>query len=98
MFDGNEMSILAMVGDLTSFGAAGLMGMMWLWERRQSRAYEQQINDCHKRILRDEERLDKLTKVVEQNTAALTRFNESQRVMIDTLKDLTREVKYEHTR
>ena len=85
------------MGDLTSLGAAGLMGMMWLWERRQSRSYEQQLSDCHARILRDEQRLEQLTKVVEQNTAALTRFNESQRVMIETLKDLSREVQHERT-
>lgn len=98
MFNGWAMSALALVGDLTSFGAAGLMGMMWLWERRQSRCYEQRLTDCHARILRDEQRLEKLTQVVEQNTAALTRFNESQRVMIETLKDLTREVQHERTR
>ena len=98
MFDAFGISVLAIVGDLTSFGAAGLMGMMWFWERRQSRTYEQQLGDCHTRILRDEQRLEQLTKVVEQNTAALTRFNESQRVMIETLKDLSREVQHGRTR
>jgi len=98
MFDALCTRAAAIVGDLTSFGAAGLMGMMWLWERRQSRIYEQQIGDCHARILRDEQRLEQLTKVVEQNTAALTRFNESQQVMIETLKDLSREVQHERTR
>lgn len=98
MFDTLDTSILAIAGELTSFGAAGLMGMMWLWERRQSRVYEQRLSDCHTRILRDEERLEQFVKVVEQNTVALTRSNESQRVMIETLKDLMREVQHERSR
>jgi len=98
MFDAFYTGAAAIVGDLTSFGAAGLMGMMWLWERRQNRVYEQRLGDSHARILRDEQRLEQLTKVVEQNTAALTRFNESQRVMIETIKDLSREVQHERTR
>jgi len=98
MFEALQMSLPAAVDGLASFGAAGLMGMMWLWERRQSRSYEQQLSDAHSRILRDEQRLKSLTQVVEHNTAALTRFNESQRVMIDTLKDLTQEVRHDRSR
>jgi RecJ-like exonuclease len=87
--------VLALVTDMTSFGAAGLMGAMWLWERRQSRIHEQQIREAHSRILRDEQRLEKLTRVVEHNTAALTRFEDSQRMMAETLKDLAREVRHD---
>ena len=65
--------------DLASFGAAGLMGAMWLWERRLSRQRDEQLCQAHERILRDEQRLDKLTDVVEQNTAAIVRFSEIQR-------------------
>ena len=93
-----QMGILAAVDEFASFGAAGLMGMMWLWERRQSRSYEQQIGEAHSRILRDEQRLESLTQVVEHNTAALARFTESQRAMIDTLKDLTQEVRHDRSR
>jgi hypothetical protein len=88
----------ALIPELASFGAAGLMGMMWLWERKQSFRYERQIREAHSRILRDEQRLAKLTQVVEQNTAALTRMTESQRMMMDTLRDLTREIHHEPTR
>ena len=91
-------AMLNMVPDLASFGAAGLMGMMWLWERRQGHTREQQISEAHSRILRDEQRLTKLTQVVEQSTAALTRMTESQRMMTDALRELTREVHYDPTR
>jgi hypothetical protein len=74
------------------------MGMMWLWERRQGVRQEQQLRDAHSRILRDEQRLSKLTQVVEQNTVAMTRMNESQRMMMDTLRDLTREIHHDSIR
>ena len=85
------MAFLSIMSDLASFGAAGLMGAMWLWERRLSRLREYQLNEAHDRILRDEERLEKLTRVVNQNTAAFTRFVETQRQVAETLKDLMRE-------
>ena len=88
----------AMIPDIASLGAAGLMGMMWLWERRQSYARDRQIREAHERILRDEQRLAKLTQVVEQSTAALTRMNESQRMMADALRELTREIHYDPRR
>ena len=89
------MEIVGIMSDLTSFGAAGLMGAMWLWERKLSREREQQIDQSHERIMRDEERLDKLTQVLEQNTAAIARFHEMQREAYDTLKQLIEEVHHD---
>ena len=88
------MFIQSIMTDLANFGAAGLMGAMWLWERRLSRQREQQLNEAHERIIRDEERLKMLTHVVDQNTAAVTRFSETQRQVVDALKDLTRELQH----
>lgn len=89
------MTILSYMSDLANFGAAGLMGAMWLWERRLGHARDQQISEAHQRILRDEERLSKLTEVVEQNTSAIVRFTETQRQVGEALKDLTREFHHE---
>jgi len=85
------MTLLSIVSDFASFGAAGLMGAMWLWERRLSRLREAQLTDAHGRILRDEQRLSKLVQVVEQNTAAVASFSETQRQVVDALKDLVKE-------
>jgi hypothetical protein len=57
---------------LTSLGTAGVMGAMWLWERRTSRQREQQIDEAHARIMSDRVLLDELLDVVRQNTAAIT--------------------------
>ena len=78
------LNALGMAGDLASFGAAGLMGGMWLWERRASRQREEQLTQAHERIMRDEQRLGQLTEVVEHNTAAITRFIETQRETCQT--------------
>ena len=92
------MDIVAIVSDLTSFGAAELMGAMWLWERKLSRLREEQIDQSHERIMRDEERLEKLTQVLEQNTAAISRFHEMQREAYDTLKQLIEEIQHDRVR
>jgi len=92
------MTLLAFMSDFASLGAAGVMGAMWLWERRLSRGHEQQLSDAHGRILRDEQRLEQLTRVVEQNTTAIGRFTETQRQVVETLRDLARELRDERTK
>jgi len=85
------MSLLGVMTDLANFGAAGLMGAMWLWERRLSRLREQQLTESHQRIGRDEQRLEMLMHVVEQNTSAIARFTETQRDVGEAVKHLTQE-------
>lgn len=80
------------ISDLASFGAAGLMGAMWLWERRHSRVREEQLNDAHQRIMRDEQRLNKIIKVVQHNTEAMVRFTETQHSVRQALADLREEI------
>lgn len=72
-----------MARDLSSLGAAGLMGVMWLWERRNSQKREQQLDDAHARILADRLQLDLLADLVRQTTAAITHLSGR----IDTLLD-----------
>ena len=73
------MFILAeIMPDLTSLGAAGLMGAMWLWERRTSQKREQQLDDAHARIMGDGVQLDQLIGVVRQNAEAISRLCTTQ--------------------
>ena len=58
----------------TNLSMAGLMGAMWLWERRTSRQREQQIDEAHARIMSDRVQLDQLLEVVQQNTQAMTKL------------------------
>ena len=60
--------------DLAGLGSAGLMGAMWLWERRNSRQREQQLDEAHQRIMGDRVQLEQVFTVVRQNTDALARL------------------------
>ena len=79
--------------DLASLGAAGIMGAMWLWERRNSRSREEQLTASHGRIIRDEQRLTSLIEVVEHNTEALVRFTETQQFVRQVLVELREEIR-----
>src|SRR3954471_1875000 len=71
--------------DFTSFGAAGLMGAMWLWERKTSRQREEQLDEAHVRILGDRLQLEQLIDVVKQNTEAMTRLSGTQDQLVRQL-------------
>jgi hypothetical protein len=64
------------VDQFTNLGVAGVMGAMWLWERRTSRVREQEIDEAHARIMADRVMLDQLMDLVQQNTQAMTRLTE----------------------
>jgi hypothetical protein len=70
----------------SSFGTAGVMGAMWLWERRQSSTREKQIDEAHERILSDKVQMDQLIALVRQNVEALDRLSAAQDQLLATLK------------
>ena len=71
---------------ITNLGAAGIMGAMWLWERRTSRQREQQLDACHDRILADRVSLDELMNVVRQNADAMIRLTVTQEQLLHELE------------
>lgn len=70
---------------VAQFGVAGLIGWMWLTERRASAGREKQLNDAHDRILRDNVALDSLLKALENNTRALTALQGAHQRLTDLL-------------
>ena len=56
---------------MTQFGAAGLIGWMWITERRAASARERQVGDVHERIMRERREMETLVEVVRENTKAL---------------------------
>jgi len=74
------------VGQLTSLGAAGVMGAMWLWERRMSAQRDKQIDEAHARILGDHVQVDQLIEVVKANVEAMTRLTATQDQLVRTLE------------
>ena len=85
MLDVLAQTTPAALDQLTNLGVAGLMGAMWLWERRTSRTREQQIDEAHARIIADRVMLDQLLDVVRQNSEAMTRLTSTQTQLLGTL-------------
>jgi hypothetical protein len=73
------------LGQLTSLGAAGIMGAMWLWERRNSQKRDEQLDEAHGRILGDRVQLEQLIEVVRTNAEALTRLSALHDQLLRTL-------------
>ena len=76
----------APMDQITSLGAAGLMGAMWLWERRTSQKRENQLDDAHMRILGDRVQLEQLMSVIKQNAEAIARLCTTQDQLLRKLE------------
>lgn len=80
-----------MMEALLEFGVAGLMGVLWVWERGHSRRRERQLSQAHDRILRRDEKLGILVRIVRRNTAAMMQFQQTQEHLTKILEALTHE-------
>lgn len=76
---------------LTQFGVAGLMGVLWIWERHLSRQRERQLSEAHVQLIKQSESLNALLAVVERNTAALERFDQTQKRLVQLLERINHE-------
>ncbi|MDB5326470.1 MAG: hypothetical protein JWM57_2039 [Phycisphaerales bacterium] len=73
------------IDSLSSLGAAGLIGAMWLWERRQSTEREKQLDEAHTRILADRVQLDALIELVQHSTETLSKLALQQDALLRRL-------------
>lgn len=70
---------------LTQFGAAGLIGLLWLIERRHAAHRERQLDEAHQQVINRERQLESLLNVVKENTRAINALQSSQRRLINYL-------------
>lgn len=73
---------------MAQFGIAGLIGWMWLAERRAAAAREKQLAEIHERLLQERPQVDVLVRVVAENTRALTILEGGQRGLAAVLDRL----------
>ena len=73
---------------LAQFGVAGLIGWMWLTERRAAAARDQQIAESHRRLIDSGTTLSVLLSALDQNTRALTAIELGQRRAVELLERL----------
>ena len=81
---------------LTQFanlGAAGIIGFMWLAERKASNKKETQLSQSHQLVMQKQDHIACLTKVIKENSVAITKLNETQKYQTSLLKQLIRKVK-----
>ncbi|MEM7578057.1 MAG: hypothetical protein AAF328_11365 [Planctomycetota bacterium] len=75
---GAGMNEFDMIHDLVNLGAAGLMGVLWTWERMMSRQRERQLTEAHERLMSHRNEISALTDLAERNTRAITHFDKTQ--------------------
>jgi hypothetical protein len=78
----------AMFDTLSQFGAAGLIGILWILERRFATNRNRQLDEAHQRITAERDRGEALLAVVRENTKAIVRLEHSQRRLIGLLERL----------
>lgn len=76
------------IESILEFGVAGLMGLLWVWERAYSRRRERQLSEAHERLATRDEKLAVLVGLVRRNTAAVIQFQHTQRHLAAVLEDL----------
>jgi hypothetical protein len=85
-----------MLAIVTQLGAAGLMGAMWLTERRAASLRETQLSGAHDRIMLQQKHLDVLVRALEDNTRALISLESNQRELAGVLTRLEARVAATH--
>ena len=70
--------------------AAGLIGLLWILERRHAATRDRQLDEAHQRLMRQNHELDMLLRVVAQNTRAICAMESAQRRLIEMIELLGR--------
>ncbi len=68
---------------ILQFGPAGLIGLLWIFERRQNATRERQIDEAHRAITQQTTGIDSLLTVVKDNTRAMTSLEQTQRQLVE---------------
>ena len=63
------------IESLANLGAAGLVGLLWVWERATSRRREQQLDESHQLLRDKQQQLDTMVRLVRRNTLAMARID-----------------------
>jgi hypothetical protein len=64
------------------FGVAGLIGWMWLTERRAAADRDKQLADAQSMLAQSQKGMDVLLKALDDNTRAITALEAAQRSLI----------------
>ena len=71
---------------LTQFGVAGLIGWMWLTERRAAADRDKQLADAQTLLAQGQKSIDILLRALDDNTRAIVALEGTQRALVDSLR------------
>ena len=77
---------------LTQFGAAGLIGLLWIMERRYAGHRDRQLDEAHRKLIDQERDLEALLTVVKENTKAINTLQRGQVQLIQLLERLHKRI------
>ena len=67
------------------FGVAGLIGWMWLTERRAAADRDRQLAHAHAMLSNNQKSVDILLRALDDNTRAIATLEAAQRALIDAM-------------
>ena len=70
------------------FGTAGLIGWMWITERRAAADRDRQVNDLHERIMQERTCVTACLDALKDNTRAITALEGTQRSLAEAVRRL----------
>ncbi|CAG0953166.1 hypothetical protein PHYC_00311 [Phycisphaerales bacterium] len=73
---------------LTQFGTAGLIGWLWLGERRAATERERQLTAVHERLAQERRGLEVAVEALRDNTRVLAGVESGQRALLAALDRL----------
>lgn len=71
---------------LAQLGTAGLIGWMWLSERRSSLVRERQLDEAHAKLVQERQVVDALLGALRENTRVLGAIEAGQRTLMTLLE------------
>ncbi|MEM9083182.1 MAG: hypothetical protein AAGB34_06250 [Planctomycetota bacterium] len=72
--------------EVAQLGAAGVIGLMWLLERRAAGERERRLDEAHRKLMVQRVQLGELMKLVSDNTRAMLGLESSQRAILGVLR------------
>ena len=74
---------------LAQFGPAGLIGLLWIAERRYAATRDRQLSESHAKLAVQDREVHLLVDVIKENTRAIATLEQTQRQLIDMARGLT---------
>ncbi len=68
------------------FGVAGLIGWMWLTERRAGAERDKQLSDAQLMLTQGQKSIDVLLRALDDNTRAIAAMEGTQRALVDSIR------------